>query len=158
MKVQLSATIDADLSVKLSNKINESNMSKSAYIQALIEKDLGANESVLPVEKKIPKKKQFERLVIDVLKSSKKKTFTRPPIKYTQSELSKTFFGKFEYDGEYYYPYGKDDFTFTAIPIGTLFADERLVSLRKPELEDTLNKLMRMGRVFQPVKDCFEVL
>ena len=150
MKVQLSATIDAELSVKLSNKIKESNMSKSAYIQTLIEKDLGAIESVISVKKEVPKKFQTERLVIDVLKSVKPKSFTRPATRFKLSKLTT--------DGEYYYPFGKEDKTFTAVPIESLFGDQRLVSIRKPELEDILNRLMMNGRIFQPVKDCFEVV
>ena len=150
MKVQLSATIDAELSVKLSNKIKESNMSKSAYIQGLIKKDLGANESIIPAKKDVPKKFQSERLVIDVLNSIKPKSFTRSATKFKLSKLT--------IDGEYYYPFGKEDTTFTAVPIESLFGDQRLVSVRKPELEDILHRLMMNGRIYQPVKDCFKVV
>ena len=130
MKVQLSATIDAELSVKLSKRIKQSEMSKSAYIQKLIENDLGLGESVI--------------------KTAKQEIVVSPPIRLPIKKL--------EADSEYYYPFGKLETSYEAVSISTIFADDRLSGVRKTELEDILKKFSMSGLIIQPKKDYFQIV
>ena len=151
MKVQLSATIDAELSVKLSKRIKESEMTKSAYIQKLIENDIGFEKSVIPEKIEVSQKVLKRRLVYDVLRTSKQDTLTSPPFRYKIS--------KAKLDGEYYYPYGKKERTHHAgVSIATVFADDRLFDIRKTELEDILRTLSARGDIFQPKKGYFLIV
>jgi hypothetical protein len=150
MKVQLSVTIDAELSMKLSKRIKESQMSKSAYIQRLIENDVGLKKSVIPESIEVSQKLSKRRLVIDVIRTSKHDSITYPPIKFK--------INKEKIDAEYYYPFGKQETTHNAVSIATVFADDRLSNIRKTELEKILNRLMTVGSIMQPKKDYFQVV
>jgi hypothetical protein len=153
MKVQLSATIDAELSVKLSKRIKQSEMSKSAYIQQLIENDLGLEKSdvsdMIKVSPKISEKRLKERLVMEVIKTAKQDRVVSPPHRIPISKL--------EVDSEYYYPFGKLETSYEAVSISTIFADDRLSSVRKTELEEILNKFNMVGLIYQPKKDYFRI-
>ena len=154
MKVQLSATIDAELSVRLGKRIKESGLSKSAYIQQLIQNDLGLEESVVAEINKITPKSSEKvlkkRLVLEVIKTAKRETIVSPPYRLPISKL--------EVDSKYYYPFGKLDTSYEAVSISTIFADERLSGLRKTELEDILKKLSMNGMIMQPKKDYFQIV
>lgn len=154
MKVQLSATIDAELSVKLSKRIKQSEMSKSAYIQKLIENDLGLGESVVSetniYRPKISEKRLKERLVMEVIKTAKQEIVVSPPIRLPIKKL--------EVDSEYYYPFGKLETSYEAVSISTIFADDRLSGVRKTELEDILKRFSMNGLIIQPKKDYFQIV
>jgi len=150
MKVQLSATIDAELSVRMSERIKESDMSKSAYIQTLIEKDLGFEKSVIPEKIEVSKKVSKKRLVYDVLRTSKQDTITSPALRLPKLQIHS--------DGGYYYPFGKEESTYNAVPMARIFADDRLSHVRKTELEEILRTLSARGEIIQPKKDYFLIV